>query len=83
MKQEKAVPVFWPMGMRVQASLVILLFLGSLAVMLLNAFKRILCYQGRNFERATQFARRAVEWPTWRILLSCPHPTARLTTSRS
>lgn len=42
MKQRKAVSVFWPMGMRVQASLVILLFLGSLAVLLLNAFNTIL-----------------------------------------
>lgn len=38
MKQEKAVPVFWPPSIQVQASLVILLFLGSLAVLLLNAF---------------------------------------------
>jgi signal transduction histidine kinase len=41
MKQKKAVSVFWPMGMQVQASLVILLFLGSLAVLLLNAFNTV------------------------------------------
>lgn len=42
MKQKKAVPVLWPMGMQVQAALVILLFLGSLVVLLLNAFNTVL-----------------------------------------
>ena len=41
MKQTKAVPVLWPMGMQVQAALVILLFIGSLAVLLLNAFNTV------------------------------------------
>ncbi len=38
MQREKTAPVLWPRGMQVQAILVLVLFLGSLAILLFNAF---------------------------------------------
>jgi two-component system sensor histidine kinase HydH len=53
MKGEKTAPGLWPRGMQVQAVLVLVLFLGSLAVLLLNAFTTVLFPEQELLARTT------------------------------
>lgn len=53
MKREKIAPGFWPRGMQVQGILVLALFLGSLAVLLVNAFTTMWFPQRELLARST------------------------------